>query len=140
MDLTKRQPEQHKDQQQSGGTAQDESEQTDANNLITNVLNQNIKTDVVVIQKYIEKPLLIQGRKFDMRLWVMVTQDHRCYLFKEGYIRMSSQKFSLQRTQQEDLFIHLTNNAIQKWDANYGAFEEGNILSYSQASVSQFES
>lgn len=49
---------------------------------------------------------------------------------------MSSQKFSLQRTQQEDLFIHLTNNAIQKWDANYGAFEEGNILSYIQASVS----
>ena len=31
---------------------------------------------------------------------------------------------------QEDLFVHLTNNAIQKWDANYGAFEEGNILSY----------
>lgn len=71
-----------------------------------------------------------------MRLWVLVTHDHRCYLFKEGYIRMSSQKYSLQRTQQEDLFIHLTNNAIQKWDSNYGAFEEGNILGYSQASVS----
>lgn len=71
-----------------------------------------------------------------MRLWVLVTHDHRCYLFKEGYIRMSSQKYSLQRTQQEDLFIHLTNNAIQKWDSNYGVFEEGNILGYSQASVS----
>ena len=35
---------------------------------------------------------------------------------------------------QEDLFVHLTNNAIQKWDANYGAFEEGNILSYKDAS------
>ena len=35
---------------------------------------------------------------------------------------------------QEDLFVHMTNNAIQKWDANYGAFEEGNILSYKDAS------
>jgi hypothetical protein len=50
VELTRRQPEQHKDQQQSGGTAQDlESGQTDQNNAISNVLNQNIKTDVVVI-------------------------------------------------------------------------------------------
>lgn len=69
-----------------------------------------------------------------MRLWVLVTQEHKCFLFREGYIRMSSAKYSLAR--QEDLFIHLTNNAIQKCGSNYGAFEEGNILSYGQASVS----
>lgn len=47
-----------------------------------------------------------------MRLWVLVTQEHKCYLFKEGYIRMSSKKYSLDLSQQEDLFVHLTNNAI----------------------------
>jgi len=32
----------------------------------------------------------------------------------------------------------LTNNAIQKKDKNYGAQEDGNILSYKQAQVSLF--
>ena len=44
---------------------------------------------------------------------------------------MSSEKFSLD---DENLFVHLTNNAIQIYDKNYGAFEEGNILSFKQAS------
>ena len=32
-------------------------------------------------------------------------------------------------------FIHLTNNAVQKFNDNYGAFEEGNQLSLKQGSV-----
>jgi hypothetical protein len=31
-----------------------------------------------------------------------------------------------------NLAIHLTNNAIQKKDANYSKYEEGNILSLKQ--------
>ena len=49
----------------------------------------NVKSDVFVLQKYIERPLLISERKFDIRLWVLVTPEHKCYYFKEGYIRMS---------------------------------------------------
>lgn len=69
-----------------------------------------------------------------MRLWVMVTHEHRCYLFREGYIRMSGYTYTLE--EQENLAIHLTNNAIQKHDPNYGQKESGNILSYKQAQVS----
>jgi len=69
-----------------------------------------IKADVFVLQKYIEKPLLISQRKFDIRLWVMITPEHKCYYFKEGYIRMSGQAYDL--TQTDNLFVHLTNNAI----------------------------
>ena len=39
-------------------------------------------------------------------------------------------------TQHDNLQIHLTNNAIQKHDKNYGQFEEGNILSFSEGAVS----
>ena len=87
-----------------------------------------VKSDVFVLQKYIEKPLLISQRKFDIRLWVMITPEHKCYYFKEGYIRMSGQAYDI--TQTDNLFVHLTNNAIQKHGQNYGQYEEGNILSF----------
>lgn len=69
-----------------------------------------VKSDSYIIQKYIEKPLLINDRKFDIRLWVLITQDHECYLFEEGYIRMSSYHYTT--SELDNLAVHLTNNAI----------------------------
>lgn len=77
--------------------------------------------------------MLINDRKFDMRLWVLISHDHRCYLFKEGYIRTSSYKYTLESEMIENLAVHLTNNAIQKQDEAYGKLEDGNQLSYAQA-------
>jgi glutathione synthase/RimK-type ligase-like ATP-grasp enzyme len=57
--------------------------------------NDEVKSDLFVIQKYIEKPLLIDGRKFDMRVWVLVTHELECFVFAEGYVRLSSYPFSL---------------------------------------------
>ena len=77
-----------------------------------------MKEHSFVIQKYIERPLLLGGRKFDIRMWVLVTASLDVYLFKEGYIRTSSKPFDLSDT--NDIFVHLTNNAIQKYSENYG--------------------
>ena len=66
-----------------------------------------------MIQKYIERPLLIFQRKFDIRIWVLFTQD-KVYLFKEGYIRTASETFSIKESDITKPYIHLTNNAIQK--------------------------
>lgn len=85
---------------------------------------------IYVIQKYIEKPLLIHNRKFDIRVWVLVTQNENCYFFQQGYLRTSSEKFSLDNLSSS--FIHLTNNAIQKEGTEYGKFEDGNQMSFKQ--------
>lgn len=62
-------------------------------------LHANVKSEVYVLQKYIERPLLIDHRKFDIRCWVLVNmidlKDIKCYLFREGYIRTSSCQFQL---------------------------------------------
>ena len=66
-------------------------------------------------------------------MWVLITQDHKCYCFKDGYIRMSSYKYSLNEVDIDNVAVHLTNNAIQKNDKDYGIHEDGNILSFAQA-------
>jgi len=87
-----------------------------------------VKSNKFVVQKYIEKPMLIDSRKFDARVWALVDQDMNLYWFKEGYLRFSSEAFSLDDAQIEDKYVHLTNNAIQKYGKNYGKHENGNIV------------
>ena len=41
-----------------------------------------IKSNTFVIQKYIERPMLIKNRKFDIRVWCIATQTYDVYFFK----------------------------------------------------------
>lgn len=80
-----------------------------------------------VVQKYIERPLLYYGRKFDIRIWALFTADDECYLFKRGYLRTSSDDYDLAA---KDNYIHLTNNCLQKNGENYGTHEDGNTIGF----------
>jgi tubulin--tyrosine ligase len=55
---------------------------------------------------------------------------YKAYWFPEGYIRTSSTPFSLRKT--ANLFVHLTNDAIQKNSTEYGKYEKGNKVSYQE--------
>eukprot|EP00347_Sterkiella_histriomuscorum_P016897 403351431 len=80
-----------------------------------------------IIQKYIEKPLLIKKRKFDIRcygLFTSVNGNQKGYFYNDGYIRTSCKEYNTNNLANK--FIHLTNDAVQKKCDDYGKFENGN--------------
>ena len=91
------------------------------------VLSTKLPNSVWVVQKYIERPLLFKGRKFDIRVWALATARKELFFYKHGYLRTSSFDYS---TGAKDNYIHLTNNCLQKWGDNYGIHEAGNTLSF----------
>ena len=85
-----------------------------------------------IVQKYIDRPFLIHKRKFDIRLYTLMTSVNgviQCYYYNEGYLRTSCKEFTTKNLSNN--FIHLTNDAIQKHADDYGKYENGNKLSYS---------
>ena len=69
-----------------------------------------------VIQKYVEDPLCLDGYKFDLRLYVLVTsfKPLEAFIYTDGFARVSTNKYSLNRSDMDNKFIHLTNSSIQK--------------------------
>ncbi|GMH39600.1 hypothetical protein BSKO_07498 [Bryopsis sp. KO-2023] len=70
----------------------------------------------VVVQRYITNPLLIGGYKFDLRLYVLVTSfaPLEAWLYKDGFARFATEKFSLESELLDNSFVHLTNSSIQQ--------------------------
>ncbi|KAK3242713.1 hypothetical protein CYMTET_47602 [Cymbomonas tetramitiformis] len=80
-----------------------------------------------VVQKYLEDPFLINGRKFDIRLLVLVTHNMEVFIYKDSYVRTCTAKYNKENL--EDKSIHLTNDFVQKHLDDYGKFEDANKLS-----------
>ena len=81
--------------------------------LMQEEIQKNGKPRTYIIQEYIQKPLLFKKRKFDFRCFMMLTSvngKQKGYWYKEGYIRTSSETFTLKNLHNK--FIHLTNDAV----------------------------
>ncbi|NWT11624.1 TTLL4 polyglutamylase, partial [Vireo altiloquus] len=75
----------------------------------------------LLVQRYLHKPYLIGGKKFDLRLYVYVTcyDPLRVYLFKDGLVRFASCKYSSSMDSLNNKFMHLTNYSVNKKNTEY---------------------
>lgn len=83
--------------------------------------------DTYVISKYIDNPLLIGGKKFDLRLYVLVTSFRplKCYMYQLGFCRFCTVKYNANINELDNMFVHLTNVSIQKHGEEYNAVHGG---------------
>eukprot|EP01059_Diplonema_ambulator_P032864 TRINITY_DN6642_c1_g1_i5.p1 TRINITY_DN6642_c1_g1~~TRINITY_DN6642_c1_g1_i5.p1 ORF type:complete len:395 (+),score=98.34 TRINITY_DN6642_c1_g1_i5:1115-2299(+) len=75
-----------------------------------------------VVQSYVQDPLLIDGCKWDMRVYVLVlsVDPLRMYIYKDGFIRLCTEKYHPPTLANADnTLIHLTNYAIHKKSKKY---------------------
>ncbi|KAA0155290.1 hypothetical protein FNF27_05706 [Cafeteria roenbergensis] len=79
--------------------------------------------ETYVVQKYIPNPYLVGGKKFDMRMYALVTSFNplKVYLHRSGFARFSASRYSSDLADIENAFVHLTNVAIQKTSTEYNA-------------------
>ena len=70
-----------------------------------------------VAQRYLARPFLIDGLKFDLRIYVLVygCDPYRVYMFKEGLARLATEPYTIPKgSNLGNQYMHLTNYAINK--------------------------
>lgn len=71
-------------------------------------------TDPFIVQRYIPNPLLINGFKVDLRVYVAVTSFDplRVFIYNEGLVRFATARYDA--TDLTNVFSHLTNYSVNK--------------------------
>jgi len=80
-----------------------------------------------VVQRYMHKPYLIDNLKFDLRIYVLVygVDPLRVFVFREGLARFATEEYTgPYKNNLDNLYMHLTNYAINKNSENFEANED----------------
>ncbi|XP_048470827.1 protein polyglycylase TTLL10-like [Rhincodon typus] len=80
-----------------------------------------------IVQRYVAEPLLLEGRKFDVRSYFLIacTSPYVTF-FRHGYAKLTCNEYS---PNSDDLTDHLTNQFIQKKNPLYNEMKEDSIWS-----------
>ena len=74
-----------------------------------------------IVSKYISNPHLINGYKYDLRIYVGVNSFDplRVFIYKEGLVRFATEKYSTEGKSLKKRYIHLTNFSVNKNSAKF---------------------
>lgn len=75
-----------------------------------------------IAQVYVNNPLLIDGLKFDLRIYVLITgcDPLRVYIHEEGLARFATEAYEEpDLNNKTNRYMHLTNYAINKLNTNF---------------------
>lgn len=85
--------------------------------------------DHVVVQDYLDRPLIVDGMKFDLRIYVLVLSCDplKVFLYDDGLMRFSTNEYSPPTEKNIDnMYMHLTNYSINKSSDNYENCDDEN--------------
>jgi len=79
------------------------------------------KKNKMVVQEYIDNPFLINGLKFDLRLYILLTSIDpvKIYIYEEGLVRFATAQYSNDPAEIGNNFIHLTNYSVNKMNKEF---------------------
>ncbi|XP_059157230.1 tubulin polyglutamylase TTLL5-like isoform X3 [Physella acuta] len=86
----------------------------------------------VIVSKYISSPLVIDGFKFDVRLYVTVTSYDPLviYLYEEGLTRFATVKYEKNVKHLRNQCMHLTNYSVNKKSQDYVKNDDPDVEDY----------
>lgn len=81
----------------------------------------------MICQLYLNKPLLIDGFKFDLRVYTLITSTDplRVFVYNEGLARFATSKYREPSDfNTNNMFMHLTNYSVNKHSRMYSTDDE----------------
>jgi hypothetical protein len=83
-----------------------------------------VKGEKAAVQKYLAKPMLLDGKKFDLRIYVLLCGrprrgatdlDLKCFIFRDGLVRLCTSDYEAPTDKTfNDTCMHLTNYEVNR--------------------------
>ncbi|XP_010182037.1 PREDICTED: inactive polyglycylase TTLL10, partial [Mesitornis unicolor] len=78
-----------------------------------------------IVQRYIHQPLLLEGKKFDGRSYLLIAcTAPYVVVFAQGYVKLACVAYD---ATSDELTVHLTNQSMQKKNSLYGQLKEETV-------------
>ena len=99
-------------------------DESELKELIKKSYDENAIPDL--ISRYLDKPHLINNKKYDLRIYVLVASftPLRFYMYYNGLVRFATEDY--QKGNYNNVYIHITNYSINKNNLNYKSNQKNN--------------
>lgn len=86
---------------------------------------RHVPAEGAIVQTYVDRPMLLDRCKWDMRIYVLVVpipncSEHAIFLEEEGLVRVCTEEYRPPRADNlQRSMVHLTNYSLNKFSANF---------------------